>query len=91
MEVKQRWENGRVEGVNLQHCHFSSHEPGGRKSRAKKEVWELEGCLPAGKMEEKRGEDASDGREKEENVVCSVSCVSKGRSLSGGDEQEEER
>lgn len=33
-----------------------------KKSRAKKEVWALEGFMPERNMEEKRGEDASEER-----------------------------
>lgn len=49
-EHKHIWENARVEGDNLQHCHFSSHRPGGRKSLGAGGRF-----LPAGEMKEKRG------------------------------------
>lgn len=51
-EHKHVWENARVEGDNLQHCHFSSHRPGGRKSL------EAGGrFLPAGEDEGEKGEE----------------------------------
>lgn len=72
MEVRHVWENGRGEEDNLPHCHFSSHEPGGRKNRAG-------GRSPrTGKMEEMH-----QWRDEEKNVVCSLLCASKGQSLPG--------